>query len=125
MRQDRENADCGERAERISELNQRTEKPAVLALRVFDHDQHGAAPFSAESHALKQPQQNEEDRRCDADLPISGNEADEEGAEAHDDNGRREHRLTTDPIAEMSKDCGAEGSREIADAKGAERCDGA
>jgi hypothetical protein len=75
----------------------------------------GSPPqFSAEPHALNQAQQNQQNGRCDADLLVGGEEADEEGAKPHDDDRRREHGLAAERIAEMPKDRGAQGSRELA-----------
>jgi hypothetical protein len=82
-------------------------------------------PFAAEPNALKQAQQNEQNRRCDADLAVGGEDADEEGAESHDDDRHCEHGLTAKGIAEMPENRGAQGSCEIADAERAEGCNGA
>jgi hypothetical protein len=56
---------------------------------------HGSAPFAPEADALEETQEDEQNRRCDADLVVSGEEADQEGAKPHDDDSHREndHRI--------------------------------
>jgi hypothetical protein len=124
-RQKREHAGRGEGPERISELDRRAQKPAVPGRRVLDHHEHRAAPFPAQSHTLKQAQEDEQDGRRDADLVVGGKEADEEGAEPHDDDRRREHGLAAEPVAAMPEDRSAQWPRKIADAERAEGRDGA
>jgi hypothetical protein len=82
------------------------------------------APFAAEADALKQPQENKQYGRGDADLVVCGEEADQEGAKPHDDNGHRQHCLPADPVAEMSEDRSAQGAGQEADPVSAESRDG-
>lgn len=88
--------------------------------RVLDHHQHGASPLTAHADALEDAQQHEECRRPKANLGVSRQAANQEGADPHDEHGQREHRLAPDPVAEMAKDHPAEGPSDEADCVGAE-----
>jgi hypothetical protein len=104
LRQRRQHPGGGEIPDRVAELDHRAKQPAVPGRRVLDHHQHRAATFAAEADALEQAQYHERDGRGDADLPVGRQKTDQEGAEAHDDDGDREHRLAADPVAEMPED---------------------
>ena len=63
-------------------------------------------------------------RRMGAAMPIwlvGRQAADQEGADAHDDDGQRQHLLAADLVAEMAEDGRAERAREEADRVGARR----
>src|SRR5215471_14903995 len=58
LRQRRKYPDCGEIADRPTDLNHRPEKPAVSGRRILDNHEHGSAPFAAKADTLKQTQTN-------------------------------------------------------------------
>ena len=68
---------------------------------MFDDHQGCAAPLAAEADTLDDPQQDEKDGRKDADGGIVWQEADAEGAQAHDEHGHHKHGLASKTVAEM------------------------
>ncbi len=111
-----EHANRRQVADRIAHLHHGAQHAAALLGRVLDHHQHRAAPLAAEADALEEAKGDEQDRRRDADLGVGRQQADQEGAQPHDDDGDGEHRLAADAIAEMAEDGSAQRPGEKADA---------
>ena len=93
---------------------------AALGGGVLHGEQHGAAVLAAHADALQHPQQHERDRRPDADLVVGRQQADERGADAHDDQGQQEHLLAPDAVAVVAEDQAADRSGEEPDGEGGE-----
>src|SRR3546814_20014980 len=70
-------------AERRGGLDEAGEKAALPLGRMFGNIGRCAAIFAAERKPLHEPQDNEQDRRRDAYRRVAGQDADEEGRQAH------------------------------------------
>ncbi len=68
----------------------------------------GAAVFAAQSQALDQTHQHQDDRRGDADGRIGRQQADHEGRDAHQQHGHQEGVLASPQIAHAAEDDGPE-----------------
>ena len=78
------------------------------------HVRRGAAVLAAEGKALDQSQRHEQDRREPADGLELGQEADQEGGPAHEQDGHEEGVLAADEVADPPEDQGAEGAHQEA-----------
>jgi hypothetical protein len=107
-------------SDRKSDLHKAAPEAAAVA-GMLGHHGHRAAPFAAEPDALHEAQHDQQDRRPDADLLIGRQAADQEGAAAHDQERRGQHRLAPKPVAEMADDRAADRARDEADRIAAER----
>ncbi|MOA33497.1 hypothetical protein D3C78_1547960 [compost metagenome] len=81
---------------------------------MFDRHQHGAAHFAAERQPLADAQHDQQHRRRDADLFISGQQSDEHGADAHQQQAQRQHGFAPDAVAEVAEQDAADGPRQHA-----------
>src|ERR1700686_2341413 len=81
------------------------------------------AIFASEREALNQPKRDQDDRRRDAPGRITRQEADEEGAHAHQRHGDQEGVFAPDEIAEAAEDQRAERAYREARRKGEQRED--
>ncbi len=84
---------------------------------MFGHISCSTAIFAAKRQTLKHAQDDQDDRGCDADLRCTGQDADEECRNAHDENGDQEGVFTADNVAETPEHQGAEGAHEEAGGK--------
>ena len=75
---------------------------------VFVGHQDRAAPFGAVGEALDDADQDEQDTGPDADALVGGQQADQEGGQAHHDQAGDENRFTADLVAEVTADDAAE-----------------
>src|SRR6185312_8317506 len=80
--------------------------------------EHGPAPLAAKTKALKDAENEQQDRRPDADLGVGWHEADQEGRNAHDHQRKDEHALAADAVAEVAEDNAAERARDKSDREG-------
>jgi hypothetical protein len=115
LRQQREHAD----GDQITGVNDRTEKPAVPRWGIFDHHEYSSTPLAAEADALKQTQEDKENRCCNAYLVVFSL-------------GRRPIKKIRSPMmmiviasmvfrpTQLSEDRGAQGVGEKADCVGAD-----
>ena len=83
----------------------------------------GAAIFAAEGEALQEAHGDQDDRRRDADLVVAGKQADDEGRQAHDQDGDEEGVFAADEIAEPAEDQRAERADQEAGGEGEQRED--
>src|SRR6266705_2792994 len=90
---------------------------------MFHGEEYGAAPLSADSDPLNEPERNEQDRSPDANLVEGRRQADERCRDAHDQQRPHEHLLPSQPIAEVSKDRSAQWPRNESDGKRAVRAE--
>ncbi len=72
------------------------------------HVDRGAAVFAAEREPLEQAQGDQRDRRRDAPGRVVGQQADAEGAKAHQRHGDKEGVLAADEVAEPAEEQRAE-----------------
>src|SRR3546814_9713148 len=70
---------------------------------MFGHIDRGAAIFAAECEALQHAEQNDDDRRRDADARRRRNHADAGGCDAHQGDGDEESIFTPEPVAEEAE----------------------
>ena len=77
-----------------------------------------AAIFAAQGQPLKQAHQHQNDRRCDADCRIGGQQADDEGRKPHQQHGDQEGVLATPKVAQAAEHDGAEGPHREAGGEG-------
>jgi hypothetical protein len=64
---------------------------ATVGGRVLDGEQHGRAPFAAQSDALAQTQPDQQGRRQRADLVVGRQETDQDSRSAHHQQSHNEH----------------------------------
>src|SRR5581483_201207 len=103
---------------RDADLWPATVKAAPARGRVLDRHENRTAPFAADADALEDAQDEQQDRRPDADRLIGREKADQERCHAHDQNGQHQHSFTADPIAIVTEDDAADRSRQKADEEG-------
>jgi len=84
----------------------------------LNREDHRAAILGAGAEPLQQAHQEQQDRRPDADRGVGRQTADQEGAAAHQQDGRDQHRFAAHAIAEMAEEQAAEGTSEEAHGKG-------
>ena len=87
--------------------------------------QHRPAPFAADREALDQAQDDQRDRRPDADLLVGRQQADQHGRDAHQDQAQHQQPLAPDPVAIMAEDDAADRPRDEAERIGGEGEQGA
>ena len=97
-----------EQAERRRGLDPGGEIAALSRRRVLGHIGRGAAVLAAEREALHEAQRDQEHRGGDAPGRIGRQDADQEGAEAHQGHGDQEGVFAADDVAEPAEDEGAE-----------------
>ena len=92
-----------------------------MGARPFHGQEHGPAPFAADTDALQRPQHGQDDRAPDADRRIGRHEGDQEGRDAHKQQRRDQGRLAADPVAVVAEDRRTDRARGKADEIRAER----
>ena len=75
---------------------------------MFGHVGRRSAIFAAERKTLRQAQRDQDDRRRNADRGRAGQQADDEGRQAHDQDGDQEGVLAADDVADATEHDGAE-----------------
>lgn len=80
----------------------------------------GHAPLSPEADALQKAQHYQKRRRCDTQHVEAGQEPYKGRSEAHYKEREHEHRLASQPVAEVPEDHGAEGPRQKRGCEGRE-----
>ena len=93
---------------------------APRGVAMLGRHQHRAAPFAADGEALDQAQDDQRDRRPDADLRIGRQKADQHGGDAHQDQAQHQQSLAADAVAEMAEDDAADRPRDEAERIGRE-----
>ena len=81
------------------------------------------AIFTAERQALQHAQRDQDDRSRDADGGRAGQQADQEGRSAHDQDGDEEGVFAADEVAEAAEHQRAERAHQEAGGKGEQRED--
>ena len=97
-----------DRADGGAELRDRRVEGALHRTRVLGREQDRAAPLAAEREALHDAEQHEEDRAEPAGLRVGRQQADEAGGDAHDADGPEQRRATSEPVAHVAEDHGAD-----------------
>ena len=97
-----------EQAERCRGLNERGVVAAFAHRRMFGDIGRRAAILAAERKALQQAEDDQDDRRRDADGRGIGQQADDEGRQAHDQDGDEEGVFAADDVADAAEHDGAE-----------------
>ncbi|KAG0771500.1 hypothetical protein G6F22_016422 [Rhizopus arrhizus] len=113
-RHQREGAHRQQDAQGRTHQRQAAEERLPLRRRMFDCHQHGATHLAAERQALADAQHDQQHRRRDADLFIRGQQPDEHGAQAHQQQAQRQHGFAADAVAEVAEQDAADGPRQHA-----------
>jgi hypothetical protein len=79
---------------------------------VLGGHQYCPAPLPAQADALQEAQDYEKERGCDAYGRVAGQEPDEESGEAHNQEREDQHRLSSEPVAEVPEDRTAQRPRQ-------------
>lgn len=95
-------------------------KPSFAAWCVFERDEHRADPFAPDCEALQDARSGEQQGRCDTDLVVSRQRADERRRAAHHQHRRDEHAFAAELVAEVSEDDPAERAGAVPGGKRAE-----
>ena len=109
-----------EEAERRPELREHAEPGPAARRGVLGRQQGRAAPLAPEPDALAEAQEAQEPGRQGAGRGVAGQEADQEGRQAHHQHGGHEGRLAADPVAEMPEQHRADRAGHEGDAEGQE-----
>jgi hypothetical protein len=113
------------RREDVAELGARQgEAGEVRALgggRVFEGRRARAGLFAGHGQALQHAQDQQQDRRGDADLVVGGQHADEERGAAHAEQGDDQNPLAPDGVPEVAEDERADRAGNIGDAESGQR----
>ena len=83
---------------------------ALVVRRVLGHVGRGAAVLAAQRQALREAQHHQEHRRREADGLEPGQEAHQDGGDAHHRDGDEEGVLASDEVADAAEDQRAEGA---------------
>jgi hypothetical protein len=90
---------------------------------VLGHVGGGTAVLAAQGQALQHAKRDQDDRGSHADGGVGGQQADDEGRQAHDQDGDQEGVLASDHVAQAAEHDGAEGTHQEAGRKGEQRED--
>ena len=112
-----------EEAQRGRGLDPRGVVAALAIGRMLGHVGGGATVLTAQRQALQQAQRDQNDRGGHADGGVVGQDADDEGRQAHDQDGDQEGVLATDHVAQAAKHQRAKGAHDEACGKSQQRED--
>ena len=119
---DREEHRVGDdEAERCAELREGAVPGALAGGGVLGRDERRAGPLAAEREALREAEDQQEERRPPADVVVGREAADQERRDAHREQRRDEGRLAAEAVAEVPEDDGAEGAGDHRGAEHGER----
>ncbi len=104
-------------ADRDAHRSEAAEEAAPPLRRVFDRQDDGTAIFGAGAETLQQAHHDQQHGRPIADLVVGRQQPDQECAASDQQDGRDQHRLSPQPIAEMAEQKTAERPCDEADAK--------
>ncbi len=110
-----------DQARRHAGLRQAAEETLLALGRVLDRHQHRPAPLAAHRDPLQEAHQHQQHRRPVADLVVGGNQADQDGGHAHQQQRDQQHRFAADLVAVVAEDHPAQRPREKAHRIGGER----
>ena len=85
-------------------------KPRRPCRAPLHRQQHRAAPFAADSDALDEAQNAQDDAAGNANGGVARDKRDKERAQAHEHQAGDERRLASNAIAVVSEECGANGA---------------
>ena len=110
-----EDAAGEEEPDRRAELREHAVPRALAGRRVLDRQQHRAAPLAAETEALAEATQREENRRRDTDRAVGRQRADGDGGQAHRQQRGDQRGLAADAVAEVAEERRADRPRDEGD----------
>ena len=110
-----------EQAERGGALDEAGVQAALVVRRMLGHVGGGTAVLAAHCQALGQAQDDQDHRCGETDRGVVGQHTDQEGRDAHDQDGDQEGVLAADAVAEAAKEGRTERTHEEA---GSERQQG-
>ena len=100
------------------------EEAAPVVGCVLERHRVGPRLLARGGEALHDPEHDEQDRREDPHALVGRQAADEEGRDAHQQDGPDHHLLAAHVVADVAQDEGADRARDVGDAEGGERRDG-
>lgn len=115
---DQDDAQRHDQADRGRRLDPAGQEAALLCGRMFGHIDGGPAVLSAQGKTLRDPEEDQEDWRRDADLAKVRQKADRDGGDAHHGDGDQEGGLASCLVAEPAEHQGPQGPHDEADTKG-------
>ncbi|MNH17408.1 hypothetical protein D3C79_770770 [compost metagenome] len=92
-----------------TEIQPATEKAALAVRRVLGNEDRGTGVFTTHRKALGHLGQQQQDRRPDTNACIGRYQADGEGAQGHDHDGRSKDFLPPEPVAQGAEEQPAKG----------------
>ena len=90
---------------------------------MLGHISGRATVLTAQGQALQQSQDNQDHRCGHANGGVVGQDADDEGRQAHDQDGDQKGVLAADHVAQAAKEDGTEGAHDETGSKGQQRED--
>jgi hypothetical protein len=91
-------------AGRYARLRPARPEAAPRRVSVLRGHQHGSSPLPTDGEALDKPQDDQCDRRPNADLCVGRKKPDEHCSDAHQDEAQHKQALAADAVAEMAED---------------------
>ena len=88
---------------------------------MLDGHQRCATPLAADGKALRESQERQQDWGGQADLRVGGQQADQHGRSAHQEQGVHQHPFASDAVSEVAEHHAPEGSGDEADTESGER----
>ncbi len=110
-------------SDRRAELHEPGPQAAPARVGVLGDHQCRPSPFAADRDTLHDSQRHEKDGRQHADLLVGGQDADREAGDAHHHHRDDQHRLASEPVAEVPEHQATERSREVTGGERPERGD--
>jgi hypothetical protein len=108
-RHDRQHTCRQQVAGRHARLRPARPEATALGVAIFADHQHRAAPLAADGETLDEPQQDEQQRRVEADHAKCRKQADQESRAAHQYQAGHQELLASDPVAQVAEYKAAQG----------------
>ena len=86
---------------------------ATFRFSVFTGEQDGAAPLAANTDALREAQQHQDDRRCDTNLSIGWQSTNQDGRNTDQNQCPHQDVLTAYPVTETTENDAANRARNV------------
>ena len=118
VREDEEDAAGHQEADGCTELGEHAVEGAFAGGSVFNGQQHGAAPLTAQANALAEAAEGESERGEEAEGAVAGKAADEERGGAHGAESEDEGALAADAVSIVAEEGAADGAGDEGDAEG-------
>src|SRR5690606_13157340 len=107
---DQEQADGNDGTQRRTQLREGAEQRALALRGVFGGDQRGSRPLATDGKALGQSHQHQQQRCYPADAVVGRQQTDQEGGDAHGQQGVDQGLLAPDLVTQMAEEDRTQGS---------------